>query len=255
MAKGLLGGMTDYSHQSFQDILDDIKGEKKQTILYRNEIQHNIDVLTSNSYWQNNVPIDFRNIIVYSLRHYNTAIVEFDEIYKDMNIEVKQHHINRLKNIATVAQEINVNIGRIWHQQYYNKNYGKENFRIVENIYADTRDMAVRLLDISNIAHRLNDFVGKINSSNMKKNNPYLSGSFYLISAIVILAVLAVLSKIVHWTLLPVVIVSGILIIGLVGILQLRNDDRITDKTFIHLIKETYKRLPLVRNKQNEDNE
>lgn len=255
MAKEFLGGMTDYSHQSFQDILDDIKEEKKQTNLFRNAIQNNIDVLTSNSYWQNNVPFDFRDIVAYSLRHYNTAIVEFDEIYKEMNIEVKQHHINRLKNIATVAQEINVDIGRIWHQRYYNKDYGNENFRIVENIYGDTRDMAVRLLDISNIAHRLNDFLGKININNMKKNNPYLSGSFYLISVIVILAGLAVLSKIVHWTLFPVVIVGVILIIGLVGILQLRNDDRITDKSFTHLIKETYKRLPLVRNKQNKDNE
>jgi len=103
--------------------------------------------------------------------------------------------------------------------------------------------MAVNLLDMSNIADRLNDFIGK----SMKKNNPWISGSFYLVIAIVFITLLSVISHSVSWAALPLIIIGGTLLIGIVGILQLKNDDKITDKTFASLIKETYKRLPLLK--------
>ena len=251
MAKGIIGGMTDYSHQSFQDILNDIAAEKERTVSFRNEIQKNVEILTTNSYWNSHVPSDFQSMISYALRHYSTAIDEFDDMYRDIDNEVKEHHVKRLKRISTVAQEINVEIGRIWHQRYYNKDYGNEDFRIVETIYEDTRDMAVNLLDISNIADRLDDYIGKINPNNMKKNNPWISGSFYVFLALIVIAGLATLSKAVHWTILPIIIIGGILIIGLIGVLQLKNDGQISDKSFVHLVSETYKRLPLLGNKKN----
>ena len=72
MAKGLIGGMTDYNHQSFSDILKDLDDEKKRTISFRDTIQHNVDQLIANSYWQTNVPFDFRNIVNYSLKHFKS---------------------------------------------------------------------------------------------------------------------------------------------------------------------------------------
>ncbi|KOH45997.1 hypothetical protein [Sunxiuqinia dokdonensis] len=245
MAKGLLGGMTDYNHQSFSDILKDLVEERERAISFRDSIQQNIDVLTLNEYWKKNVPNNFKSIVAYSLRHYNTVIAELEDIPKDLDIEVLEHHVNRLKRISTVAQEINVKIGKLWHNEYDYKDYGNENFDLVENIYGDTRDMAVNLLDIENIAERLKDFIGK-KKQIMKRNNPWLSGSFYLVAAIIIISGLGVLSKTVVWYLFPIILIGGILIIGLVGILQLRNDDRISDRSFVSLIKETFKRLPLL---------
>ena len=250
MAKGILGGMTDYNHQSFPDILNDIEEERKRTISFKNEIQKNIDTLTANSYWTNNVPFDFKNIIGYALRHFNTSITEFEDLKKDLKTEVKEHHVKRLNKISKVAQEINVDIGKIWHQQYNNKQYGNADFQIVERIYGDTRDMAVNLLDTSNIAERLKDYIGKTNP-NMAKNNPWISGSFYLTVAIIAITGLAVLSNSVHWTLLPIIIIGGILLIGIIGVLQLKNDDKITDKSFVSLVVETYKRLPLLSQKKD----
>jgi hypothetical protein len=169
MAKGLLGGMTDYNHQSMTDILNDLEAEQNRTISFKEGIEKNIQTLVSNAYWTTKVPFDFKNIISYSIRHFQTAISEFDEIRKDLLIEVKEHHIKRLNKISLVAQEINVDIGKIWHQQYHNKEYGQENFRIVEDIYADTRDMAVNLLETANIAERLQDFIGRQNKSTERK--------------------------------------------------------------------------------------
>lgn len=108
--------------------------------------------------------------------------------------------------------------------------------------------MAVNLLDVSNIADRLEDYIGK-QTLKMKMNNPWISGAFYLFVAFVIIAGLAVVSKMANWLVFPLIIIGGILLIGLIGILQLRNDDQITDKSFLSLITETYKRQPLLRQK------
>jgi hypothetical protein len=169
MAKGLFGGMTDYNHQSITDILNDLEEEQNRTISFKECIEKNRQILITNSYWTKEVPSDFKNIISYSLRHFQTAISEFDDIRKDLLIEVREHHIKRLNKISIVAQEINVDIGKIWQQQYHNKEYGQENFRIVEDIYADTRDMAVNLLDTANIAERLQDYIGIQNKPSEKK--------------------------------------------------------------------------------------
>ena len=245
MAKGIIGGMTDYSHQSFDDILTDLNEERKRTSSFRGEIVKNVNILKANSYWESYVPFNFKCQVEYAIKHYDTVIVELKDIHKDINNEVKEHHVKRLQKISTTAQEINMSIGKIWHQEYDNKDYDNPNFRIVERIYCDTRDMAVNLLDISNIAERLKDYIGKTRFS-MKKNNPWISGSFYLFLAVIIIVALAVLSQSVHWMLFPIIIIGGVLLIGLIGILQLKNDDKITDKSFVSLIKDTYKRLPFI---------
>jgi hypothetical protein len=158
MAKGHLGGMTDYNHQSITDILNDLEAEQNRTISFKQDIEKNIQTLIDNAYWKTTVPSDFKSIISYSIRHFQTAISEFGDIRKDLLVEVKEHHVKRLNKISLVAQEINIDIGLIWHQQYQNKEYGHG---IVEDIYADTKDMAVNLLDTANIAERLQDYIGK----------------------------------------------------------------------------------------------
>ena len=54
-------------------------------------------------------------------------------------------------------------------------------------------------------------------------------------------------SKGIGWTLLPIIIIGGILLIGVIGAFQLRNDDRLKDESFIKLMTETYKKLPLLK--------
>lgn len=171
MAKGLLGGMTDYSHQSFNDIVTDLENEHRNVTNFIKTIEGNIAKVKINGYWDKKVPPDFEGIVAYSLKHYKTAQEELTEISKEIQNEVRDHHCKRLQRLSTVAAEINVNIGKIWHQQYDRKEYGNPEFRIVEKIYSDTRDMAVNLLDISNIAERLNDFIGKTKVTMEKNQN------------------------------------------------------------------------------------
>ena len=47
-----------------------------------------------------------------------------------------------------------------------------------------------------------------------------------------------------------VVTIGALLAIGVIGAMQLRNDDRLSDESFLKLMIEWYKRLPLLRGEQ-----
>jgi len=174
MAKGLIGGMTDYSHQSFSDVVNDLDYEYRNLSAFIGAIDKNLATSKQNKYWQRNVPTAFQSIVDYALTNYKTVQDELLEIKQDIQECVEEHHVNRLASIAKTAHEINIDIGMIWHQQYDDKDYGNSDFTIVERIYGDTRDMAVNLLDMSNIAGRLKDFIGrKKQSVSTKKDDAF----------------------------------------------------------------------------------
>ncbi len=95
-----------------------------------------------------------------------------------------------------------------------------------------------------------------------QKNNPWLSGSFYLVTYVVanstIFAAKIVLNKIgVSWTTAAVntlVVIGGLLSIGIIGANQLKNDERLSDESYVKLMIESYKRLPLLRGKGESNN-
>ena len=161
MAKGLAAGMTDYSHQSFKDILSDLINERRHLSVTIENLEKSKAISIENGYWASKVPHNVRSNIAYTLKFCQTTEEEFDDIINGIQKEVEEHHVNRLKSIADTASEININIGAAWHQEYDNKDYGNEQFDIVEQMYFDAREAAVNLLDIDNLASRLKVFVGK----------------------------------------------------------------------------------------------
>ncbi len=68
MAKSLLAEMTDYSHQTFDDIVEDLHTEYETVSKCIVEIETNIDNLKSIQYWQQNVSSAFENIVQYALQ-------------------------------------------------------------------------------------------------------------------------------------------------------------------------------------------
>ncbi|HYH79446.1 MAG TPA: hypothetical protein VEX86_06605 [Longimicrobium sp.] len=77
-------------------------------------------------------------------------------------------------------------------------------------------------------------------------NNPWLSGSFYLTAATVIIALLAGVSRVISPWVIPAVLVGGILMLSVVGAMQLKNDRQLSDAGFLTLMGEALKRLPLL---------
>jgi len=247
MVRELVGGMTDYSHQSLDDIVTDLTAEAENAKAFIRQIEENIEASKKSGYWDAHVPSDFKSCVAFSLKHYTTAVSEIEDIVADFEVEIKKHHYRRLESIAQTADKVNRRIGEVWHQYYPKKEYGKPEFIVVESVYADTRDMAVNLLDFSNIAVRLKHFVGRTGRTRTMASNPWGSGSFYLVAVVLILTVLAVIAKWVSWYALPGVIVGGTLLVGIVGAFQLRNDDKLKEENFVRIMIEVYKRLFLLR--------
>jgi translation initiation factor RLI1 len=120
MTKGLIGGMTDYSHQSFDDIITDLKSESENVIAFIEMIEDNLKIVQANKFWDT-VPNNFKGTVHYSLKHYHTTDGELLSIIEEIQKEVAEHHCKRLERIAQVAHEINIKIGQDWHGDYENR--------------------------------------------------------------------------------------------------------------------------------------
>ena len=88
-------------------------------------------------------------------------------------------------------------------------------------------------------------------SKNKQVNQPVIrsawaNGSFYLFTFAVVIAALGFLANSVPFYTLAIILVAGILFIPLIGVLQLRQDDRLSEKSFIELLKLVVGQLPLI---------
>jgi len=178
MARSGIAGMTDYSHQSFNDILIDLQNSEKLVVEVIEVIESNIQKLEINGYWTK-MPFNFKSIIGYSIKHFKTTQEELKNIQDEIQKAVQPHHIKRLQRIATVGSQINIDIGKYWNDDFErHKNYDEPEFQQIEEIYGNCRDMAVSLLDLDNMANRLKDFVGKTSSNMENKQTSFEHAKF-----------------------------------------------------------------------------
>ncbi len=91
-------------------------------------------------------------------------------------------------------------------------------------------------------------------SNQRPKNNPWISGSFYIFLFLVVLTAMAVVSKFVSLPTFPMVIISCLLAILILGALQARNDDTLSEKGFLKVINGFYNRLPLLKGDKQRGN-
>ena len=86
------------------------------------------------------------------------------------------------------------------------------------------------------------------------KNNPWISGLFFIFLFLVVVITLAAVSNNVSWYALPIVIIGGLLAIPIVGVLLALNDGTLSEKGFLNVINESYKRLPLLKGDKQSEN-
>ncbi|MER6195864.1 hypothetical protein ABT234_00590 [Streptomyces sp. NPDC001586] len=79
---------------------------------------------------------------------------------------------------------------------------------------------------------------------NERNRGPWLSGSFYVLAVVAITGATIAASRLAPpWT-VPLVIVGSLIGVGTVGALQLRHDDRLSERRFLDLMKMTFLNLP-----------
>lgn len=132
-----------------------------------------------------------------------------------------------------------------------NKLIDNERLRIDINPKIEITNLMTPINEIQTEITNLVTSTHETQSSSMNNNNPWISGSFYLFLGIIVISGLAVISNLIPWSTLPLIIIGGILIIGIIGALQLRNDDKLKEEGFLKLMIETYKRLPLLKSSKN----
>ena len=95
---------------------------------------------------------------------------------------------------------------------------------------------------------------GSVAENATGRKNPWISGSFYLSSVLVLLVVLLVAVNTVHMLVLAVGIVGALILVTAVGAFTLRQDEALSESNFIELIGLTFRQLPLLRGKKANKN-
>jgi hypothetical protein len=80
----------------------------------------------------------------------------------------------------------------------------------------------------------------------LRVRSAWANGSFYLFTFAVVIAGLGVLARSVPGYTLGIILVAGILFIPIIGGLQLRQDERLSEKSFLELIGISMAQLPLI---------
>jgi hypothetical protein len=106
--------------------------------------------------------------------------------------------------------------------------------------------------EVKSVSEALVDKLEKQEQAYLRRN-PWVSGSFYLTSTIIIITLLLLAVRQVNIFYLPIVVISCVLIISLVGAFQLRQDSRVTEKNFLTLMLMIFKLIPLLRNKNQKN--
>jgi hypothetical protein len=74
--------------------------------------------------------------------------------------------------------------------------------------------------------------------------NPWLAGSFYLFSIISVIVCLRVVAGPLHPIWIPIVVISGILSVTLIGVMTLRTNEQLKDRPFVELVRLVISSLP-----------
>ena len=85
-------------------------------------------------------------------------------------------------------------------------------------------------------------------SPSPKIKSAWANGSFYLFLFVVVIAGIRYLAGTLTLLNLVAIVIAGIVFIPLVGALQLRQDDRLSDQNFMELVKLAIAQLPLIGN-------
>lgn len=172
MARSIIAGLTDYSTQTISEMSEDLN----ESSIYLAEtcelLKRTISELKESGYWES-IFGDFSDYILFCTDFFERSNKEISEINKEIGKDVQAHHFARLNTIGIKASEINRQIGILWHREYPGqlKDYQNINFRMVEKLYAKSRDTVAYLMDLTNLASRLQDYVGK----KMEKNDKDIS--------------------------------------------------------------------------------
>lgn len=89
-----------------------------------------------------------------------------------------------------------------------------------------------------------------------QRRTPWASGSFYLVALVAAIFALLVVGRALPLWALPIVAMAAVLIVATIGALQLRQDERLSERNFLKLMLTVLARLPsLLQSKKSRTDE
>jgi hypothetical protein len=79
------------------------------------------------------------------------------------------------------------------------------------------------------------------------RRSPWVRGSFNLAIFVCAIGITGWLAQAIAWYLMLPIIIASILVVTVVGALQLRSNERLSQQTFLELMRLSFCQLPLVR--------
>lgn len=79
--------------------------------------------------------------------------------------------------------------------------------------------------------------------------NPWTSGSFYLAAAVVLAGLMAVIANTIPLWTFPIVVIASVTLLSVVGAFQLRQDERLSERSFLELMTMSFTNLPALLRK------
>ena len=161
MAQCFMAGMTSYENQSLADISEDIT----HWITYSEETKNNINKLLfklKNTAFYSHIPYDYKAMIHEMPRICQTNIDDFKRALEAIQTHtLTQGNVDLFWKIGTRAIE-NGNDNKKYYKsrdEGYWHDYGNPEFKMVEDIYAMFGNYCATLLDVTNAASRLKDYI------------------------------------------------------------------------------------------------
>jgi TRAP-type uncharacterized transport system fused permease subunit len=88
-----------------------------------------------------------------------------------------------------------------------------------------------------------------------KLRSPWFSGLFYLTVVVVIVMLLLAVARILAAWVLPIVVLAAVFLVSIVGALQMRQDDQLSERGFLRLMADVFRRLPLLTPRSHDNPE
>ena len=147
---------TNYAQKSFGQIIEYLKLFKKHADKSSRDIRDKMTQINRKylQQYHQDLVIFFEN----AEELFQTASEEISIILEESKNGIKSGHIKRLATLGKEFSERNIAIGKIWNNNRVNNDYANQEFRKIERLY-EMKDAIVALSELSDISHRLTDFV------------------------------------------------------------------------------------------------
>jgi hypothetical protein len=107
----------------------------------------------------------------------------------------------------------------------------------------------IRVGEMKNNSQRFVEIIdrtGKGGAEPIFQSSTLLTGSFYLVTFIIIIAVIATVASKVSWWALPLIIVSTMLSVSLIGAFELRKSEKLKEENFLKLMLKIFGFVPQI---------